>query len=200
MNELAATFSGAHLSGVIRPKRDQVLAAIHRVESSSPPGVPFFYGTDYDTHPLGSRVRAHFEKLAIAAASVWQTSNTVTSLVICSTFWTLLPRWQRTSDAPSDFALQCAATNMPSPALSIYLRSSIFRTIFFFPSAIKLFNFTRRALPSSPSTMRPSSATTETPPTSRLVIFKATFVSPHREVVPRPPTPGTARRTNNDPH
>ncbi len=32
-------------------------------------------------HPLGSRNRPQFEKLATAAASVLQTSNTVTSLV-----------------------------------------------------------------------------------------------------------------------
>jgi hypothetical protein len=38
-----------------------------------------------DIHPLGSRDRAQFEKLATAAASVSQTSNTVSSLVICST-------------------------------------------------------------------------------------------------------------------
>src|SRR5713101_9427576 len=141
-----------------------------------PPGVPFFYGTNYDIHSLGSRDRAHFEKLAKAAASVSQTSNTVRSLVICSTSWNLLPRWHRRSDAPWVFALQCAATNVPSPALSIYLMLSIFRTIFFFPSAIRLFNFTRRALLSSPSTIRPSSVTTDTPFTSRFVIFKATFV------------------------
>src|ERR1700676_1656510 len=54
---------------------------------------------------------------------------------------------------------------------------SMFRTIFFFPSAIKLFTFSRRALLSSPRTMRPSSATTDTPSTSRFVIFNATFVS-----------------------
>jgi hypothetical protein len=64
-----------------------------------------------------------------------------------------------------------------------------FRTIFFFPSAIKLFNFTRRALLSSPSTMRPSSATTEMPPTSRLVIFKATFVSSPSGSSPAPTNP-----------
>lgn len=34
------------------------------------PGAPFFYGTNYDIHPLGSRDRAQFEKLATAAASV----------------------------------------------------------------------------------------------------------------------------------
>jgi hypothetical protein len=35
-------------------------------------------------HSFGSRNRAHFEKLATATASVSQTSNTVSSLVICS--------------------------------------------------------------------------------------------------------------------
>src|SRR5258708_31439459 len=102
---------------------------------------------------------AHLEKLATAAVSVSQTSNTVSSLVICSTSLNLLPRWQRSNDAPWVFALQCAATRMPSPALSIYVMLSMFRTIFFFPSAIRLFNFSRRALLSSPSAMRPSSAT-----------------------------------------
>jgi len=62
---------------------------------------------------------AHLEKLASAAASVLQTSNTVSSLVICSTSLNLLPKWQRSNDAPWVFALQCAATRMPSPALSI---------------------------------------------------------------------------------
>src|SRR5713226_1097331 len=58
---------------------------------------------------------------------------------------------------------------------------SILRTIFFFPSAIKLFTFSRKALLSSPSTMRPSSATTDTPSTSRFVIFKATLFSSSSE-------------------
>src|SRR5258708_8809390 len=63
-------------------------------------------------HLLGSRDRAHFEKLATAAASVSQTSNTVSSLVICRTSWHLLPRWHRHSDAPRVFPLYCAATNV----------------------------------------------------------------------------------------
>jgi hypothetical protein len=75
------------------------------------------------------------------------------------------------------FALQCAATRMPSPRAVEYVKLSMFRTIFFFPSAIRLFNFSRRTLLSSPSTMRPSSATTDTPSTSRSVIFNAPFVS-----------------------
>src|SRR5229473_990941 len=54
---------------------------------------------------------------------------------------------------------------------------SIFRTIFFFPPASKLFTFSRSALLSSPSTIRPSSATTDTPSTSRFVIFNATLFS-----------------------
>jgi hypothetical protein len=48
---------------------------------------------------------APFEKLETAAASVSYTSNTVSSLVICSTSWNLLPRWHSRSDAPCDFAL-----------------------------------------------------------------------------------------------
>src|ERR1700722_11844470 len=54
---------------------------------------------------------------------------------------------------------------------------SMFSTIFFLPSASRPFTFSRRALLSSPNTMRPSSATTDTPSTSRFVIFNATFVS-----------------------
>src|SRR5215467_13526168 len=54
---------------------------------------------------------------------------------------------------------------------------SMFRTTFFLPSANRLFTFSRSALLSSPSTIRPSSATTVTPSTSRCVIFKATFFS-----------------------
>src|ERR1700737_4465874 len=61
---------------------------------------------------------------------------------------------------------------------------SILRTIFFFPSAIRLLTFSRKALLSSPSTIRPSSATTDTPSTSRLVIFKATLFSSSLEAVP----------------
>src|SRR6266576_656494 len=56
---------------------------------------------------------------------------------------------------------------------------SMLRTIFFFPSAIKLFTFSRRALLSSPRTIRPSSATTDTPFTSQYVIFKATLFFLH---------------------
>jgi hypothetical protein len=48
---------------------------------------------------------ALFEKLDTAAASVSYTSKTVSSLVICSTSWNLLPRWHSRSDAPCDFAL-----------------------------------------------------------------------------------------------
>src|SRR5215472_1444293 len=54
---------------------------------------------------------------------------------------------------------------------------SIFSTIFFFPSATSDFTFSRSALLSSPSTIRPSSAATVTPSTSRVVIFNATLVS-----------------------
>src|SRR5271156_6080609 len=46
------------------------------------------------------------------------------------------------------------------------------RTIFCFPAAIRPFNFSRSAVLSSPSTIRPSSATTEMPSTSWLVNFK----------------------------
>src|SRR6266852_7608912 len=58
---------------------------------------------------------------------------------------------------------------------------SMFKTIFFFPAAIKLFTFSCSALLSSPRTMRPSSATTDTPSTSRFVIFKATLFSSSSE-------------------
>ena len=44
--------------------------------------------------------RNQFEKLATAAASVLQTSNTVTSLVSCKSSWNLLPRLHSLSDAP----------------------------------------------------------------------------------------------------
>src|SRR5215475_13098909 len=54
---------------------------------------------------------------------------------------------------------------------------SMFSTTFFRPSASNAFTFSLSAFDSSPSTMRPSSATTDTPFTSRLVIFNATFVS-----------------------
>src|SRR5467141_2906961 len=89
---------------------------------------------------------------------------------------------------------------MPSPALSIYLMLFIFRTICLFPSAIRLFNFSRRALLSSPGTMRPSSVTTDTPSTSRFVIFKPTFLSSSSGSSPAATNPGTARRINNDAH
>src|SRR6267154_2601873 len=58
---------------------------------------------------------------------------------------------------------------------------SMLRTIFFFPSAISDLTFSRRALLSSPRTIRPSSATTDTPFTSRYVIFKATLFSSSSE-------------------
>src|ERR1700676_5478356 len=61
---------------------------------------------------------------------------------------------------------------------------SMFRTIFFFASAINDLIFSRSALLSSPSTMRPSSATTDTPSTSRVVIFKATLFSSSSEKDP----------------
>src|SRR5258707_7014363 len=116
----------------------------------------------------------YFAKLATAASSVLKTWNTVTSFVICRISWNFVPKLLRMSDAPWTFAHMCAATRMPSPALSIYFMLSMFRIIFFLPSAIRLFNFSRRAWLSSPSTMRPSSATTYAPSTSRSVIFSAT--------------------------
>src|SRR5215472_7711579 len=128
-----------------------------------------------------TKQRRYFEKLATASASVLNTSKTVISLVICRTSWNLLPRWQRRNPAPWDLALWWAATSVPSPALSINVTLSILRTIFFFPELMRPFTFSRSALLSSPSTMRPSSATTETPSTSRLVIFNATFVSSSSE-------------------
>src|SRR5258707_7457516 len=54
---------------------------------------------------------------------------------------------------------------------------SILSTIFFLPSAISDFTFSRSAFDSSPSTIRPSIATTVTPSTSRVVIFNATLIS-----------------------
>ena len=41
----------------------------------------------------------------------------------------------------------------------------------------------------SPSTMWRSNSITDTPSTSRLVIFNATLFPPHREIVPRRPIP-----------
>src|SRR5580693_241128 len=52
------------------------------------------------------------------------------------------------------------------------------RTIFFWPEASSDFTFSRSALLSSPSTMRPSIATTTTPSTTRSVIFSATVYPP----------------------
>src|SRR5712664_1639038 len=48
---------------------------------------------------------------------------------------------------------------------------AMFRTIFFFPSAIMLFSFSRKEVLSSPRTIRPSSVTTDTPSTSLFVIL-----------------------------
>src|SRR5579863_8510773 len=58
---------------------------------------------------------------------------------------------------------------------------SILRTIFFFPSATRDVTLSRSALLSSPSTIRPSSATTVTPSTSRVVVFNATLLSSSSE-------------------
>src|ERR1700691_2400327 len=52
------------------------------------------------------------------------------------------------------------------------------RTIFFWPDANSDFIFSRSAVLSSPSTMRPSIATTSTPSTTRSVIFNATVYPP----------------------
>src|SRR2546427_8353200 len=60
------------------------------------------------------------------------------------------------------------------------------RTIFFLPPANRLFTFSRSALLSSPSTIRPSSATTETPFTSRFVNFSATLHPPQNQTPRRP--------------
>src|SRR5713101_470226 len=53
----------------------------------------------------------------------------------------------------------------------MYVMLAMFRTIFFFPSAIRLFSFSRRELLSSPRTIRPSNVTTDTPSTSLFVIL-----------------------------
>src|SRR6266571_2224047 len=60
------------------------------------------------------------------------------------------------------------------------------RTIFFLPPAKRLFTFSRSALLSSPSTIRPSSATTETLFTSRFVNFSATLHPPQNQTPRRP--------------
>src|SRR5260370_20686446 len=136
---------------------------------------------------------AHLEKQAAAAASVSQTSNTVSSLVICSTSLNLLPKWQRSNDAPWVFVLQCAATRMPSPALSIYVIWSMFRTIFFIASAIRLFNFSRRVLLSSPSTF-PAPPRTRDPPRVPLSSTPRLFRSYRRKTL-SDATRSTTRRS-----
>src|ERR1700687_5480431 len=52
------------------------------------------------------------------------------------------------------------------------------RMTFFWPEASSDFTFSRSAVLSSPSTMRPSMATTATPSTTRSVIFSATIFPP----------------------
>src|ERR1700693_3232378 len=54
----------------------------------------------------------------------------------------------------------------------------MFRTTFFWPEASSDFTFSRSEVLSSPSTMRPSIATTATPSTTRSVIFSATVYPP----------------------
>jgi hypothetical protein len=56
-------------------------------------------------NPLRKSANAYFAKLATASASLLYTSKTVSSLVICSTSWNLLPRCASFSAAPCDFAL-----------------------------------------------------------------------------------------------
>src|ERR1019366_2044574 len=57
----------------------------------------------------------------------------------------------------------------------------MFRTIFYWPAASSDFTFSRSALLSSPNTIRPSSASTATPSTTRSVIFSATVYPPKLE-------------------
>src|SRR5580700_6913791 len=59
----------------------------------------------------------------------------------------------------------------------------ILRTICFWPEANSDFTFSRSAVLSSPSTIRPSIATTATPSTTRSVIFSATLHPPHLSFV-----------------
>ena len=54
---------------------------------------------------LDAYTPAPFEKLATASASLLYTSKTVSNLVIWSTSWNLLPRWQRRREAPCVFTL-----------------------------------------------------------------------------------------------
>src|SRR6266849_10877531 len=58
----------------------------------------------------------------------------------------------------------------------------MFSTICFLLAASRVLTLSRSAVLSSPSTMRPSSATTATPSTSRLVIFSATFKPPPSDI------------------
>src|SRR5438270_12799403 len=53
----------------------------------------------------------------------------------------------------------------------MYSMLFMLRTSFFLPSWTKVCNSSRRASPSAPSTMRPSSASTDVPFTSRFVIL-----------------------------
>src|SRR6266852_1488500 len=136
-------------------------------------------GSALPMEDCGEPTKKHyFEKLLTASASELETSNTVSSLVICSSSLVLDPRLQSRSVAPPDFALECTATSAPSPELSIIVTFFRSRTSFFLPSPRRPFTFSRRATVSSPSTMRPSKASTATPSTSRFAIFRAMFVLP----------------------
>src|ERR1700730_3785110 len=64
---------------------------------------------------------------------------------------------------------------MPKPALSMYATFDMSRTMRFFPAPSRLLTFSRRALLSSPRTIRPFKATTETPSISLFVKFMVTF-------------------------
>src|ERR1700722_5422219 len=70
------------------------------------------------------------------------------------------------------------------PALSINVTLFRSRTSFFLPEASRLFTFSLSAMVSAPNTIRPSSASTTTSSTPRLVIFRPMLFSlPHRKII-----------------
>src|SRR5579872_1050395 len=82
---------------------------------------------------------AAFDMARTASSTVSETSKTLTKFFICRSLLVPEIRLQRRNGGPFVFALECIATSVPSPELSIIETFFKSRTIFFFPWASRLF-------------------------------------------------------------
>ena len=136
-------------------------------------------------------------KLAKADVSSSKVSKIVYSLVISKRSCARLARFKSLIWPPAAVTVVCAATNSPSPEVSIYLTSAMFRRIFLEPPSASPTIFVRSALQPSPNVSLPLISMIATPRFSRVIIFTLMKMVPFRR--DNVPGPGLARWTPGNP-